>query len=164
MYYIHDPPFLLHAIVETALTHLRRRIRSGRNGNRKQMQIDESFRVKLETRINPPSTPRSETTLELRQMGISRKSLQKHFFKKIVVSNSVIEELKECKAKNNSGYGKKVIRNLGFGNFTKKYRLNSYVKYYLGIRPTKSQSKTLRVQKRKRQPILKAELAKHVTY
>jgi len=31
-----------------------------------------------------------------------------------------MEELKEGKAKNNSEYGKKVIRNQAFGNFTKK--------------------------------------------
>ena len=80
------------------------------------------------------------------------------------MSNSVVEELKEGKAKNNSEYGKKVIRHLAFGNFTKKYRLNNYLKTYLGIRPTKYQSKSLAVQKPKRNPILKAELTKHVTY
>lgn len=37
------------------------------------------------------------------------------------------------------------------------------MKKYLGIRPTKSQSKCLAVQKRKRKPILRAELTNHVT-
>ena len=37
------------------------------------------------------------------------------------------------------------------------------MKKYLGIRLTKSQSKSLAVQKRKRKPILKAELTKRVT-
>jgi len=83
-------------------------------------QIDEPIGIESETRVDPLSTSRSKTNLELRQMGISPKSLPKPIFKKIVVSNSVMEELKEGKAKNNSEYGKKVIRNQAFGNFTKK--------------------------------------------
>ena len=71
------------------------------------MQIDESFRVESETKVDPPSTPRSKTILELRQMGISRKSLPKQFFQKLVVSSSIIEELKEGKAKTIPNMGKR---------------------------------------------------------
>ena len=52
---------------------------------RKQMkseQIEDSIRIESETRVDPPSTPRSKTNLELRQMGISPNLFQNQFLRK----------------------------------------------------------------------------------
>lgn len=88
-------------------------------------------RMKQKEIRKEPSTPKSKTNLQIREVGLhaeQARTIRKH----LLMSNALIEEVKMAKELNNPGKSK-ILRNVIAGRILKKYRCISTLSRKVGL-------------------------------
>lgn len=89
---------------------------------------------------NQELTPKSKTTHEIRENGLSPSSLPKRIVKRLELSNCLVKEIEVAKTENKKRKEKSAINRIVSGNISRKYRLGSVLRKELKVRHTVSKA------------------------
>ncbi|KAK6186926.1 hypothetical protein SNE40_006182 [Patella caerulea] len=110
-------------------------------------------------------TPKSKTKHELRQAGISPKRMKPSIVKKLIMSNAIINEVKETKRLNTEESKRRILYGVVSGKIIKKYRCMSIVEKEMTLSRKslrRNNSKNLQLIPRKRMETVRTDLQQKV--